>query len=177
MSFDWMLFNSFMKLYYGHDIATVGIVSPPSAFYPASCVSDDLANFEALAKPICELMRSKGFTNVDAVWMVELRRRSGLAPGIRASRTASRSTKAFARSMSSRTTFLLQLRRCASCRQSSPSAVPEPPPLHHAGPSVPRLPSGGASSRSTRRVGGRVRFGRGRGDGVAERWLADIRHG
>ena len=73
MSFDWMLFNAFMKLYHDHNIATVGIVSPPSAFYPASvsCVSDDVANFEALAKPICELMRSKGFTSVDAIWMVE----------------------------------------------------------------------------------------------------------
>lgn len=73
MSFDWMLFNAFMRLYHDHNIATVGIVSPPSAFYPASvsCVSDDVANFEALAKPICELMRSKGFTSVDAVWMVE----------------------------------------------------------------------------------------------------------
>ena len=73
MSFDWMLFNAFMTLYHQHDIATVGIVSPPAAFYPAtvSCVSDDVANFEALAKPICELLRSKGYTSVDAVWMVE----------------------------------------------------------------------------------------------------------
>jgi hypothetical protein len=34
MSFDWMLFNAFMNLYHEHDLATVGIVSPPSAYYP-----------------------------------------------------------------------------------------------------------------------------------------------
>jgi ABC-type sugar transport system substrate-binding protein len=73
MSFDWMLFNAFMNLYHEHGLATVGIVSPPSAYYPASvsCVSDDVTNFEALVKPICELMRSKGYTSIDAVWMVE----------------------------------------------------------------------------------------------------------
>jgi len=73
MSFDWMLFNTFMSLYHEHNIATVGIISPPSAYYPAtnSCVTDDVTTFENLVKPICELLHSKGYRSVDAVWMVE----------------------------------------------------------------------------------------------------------
>jgi ABC-type sugar transport system substrate-binding protein len=73
MAFDWVLFGDSMKKFHKARVATTSVVAPSSAYYPMTsvCMDDEAAEFEAMAKPTAEFLRSKGYSEVKAVWLVE----------------------------------------------------------------------------------------------------------
>ena len=73
LSFDWVLFGESMKRLHAAKVASVSAVSSASAYYPAtcSCMENDVVEYKKLVRPIAEFFRSKGLTEVDAVWLVE----------------------------------------------------------------------------------------------------------
>lgn len=73
LSFDWILFGESMKRFHAAKVATTSIATSPSAYFPptCTCMGDDVAEFAKLAMPIAKFFQSKGFKEVEAVWLVE----------------------------------------------------------------------------------------------------------
>lgn len=73
MSFDWMLFNEAMKKFHEANVATTSIITPAAAYYPITStqMQDAATDFADMVKPMAEKLRAEGFTEVDAVWLIE----------------------------------------------------------------------------------------------------------
>jgi ABC-type sugar transport system substrate-binding protein len=73
LAFDWILFGESMKRFHAAKVATTSVATSPSAYYPPTCVcmGDDVTEFAKLVPPIAQFFSSKGFKEVEAVWLVE----------------------------------------------------------------------------------------------------------
>ena len=73
LAFDWILFGESMKRFHAAKVATTSVATSPSAYYPPTCVcmGDDVTEFAKLVPPIAQFFNSKGFKEVEAVWLVE----------------------------------------------------------------------------------------------------------
>jgi len=73
LAFDWILFGESMKRFHAANVATTSVATSPSAYYPPTCVcmGNDVADFEGLVMPIAKFFRDKGFSEIEAVWLVE----------------------------------------------------------------------------------------------------------
>jgi ribose transport system substrate-binding protein len=71
--FDWILFTDSMKRFHAAKVATTSVATAPSAYYPPTCMcmGDDVFNARALVMPVAQFLHSKGYKEVDAVWLVE----------------------------------------------------------------------------------------------------------
>jgi inositol transport system ATP-binding protein len=73
LSFDWIRFGESMQLFHLAKVATVGVATCPSAYYPptCTCMLDNVSEYRKLVMPTAQLLRSKGYPRVDAVWLIE----------------------------------------------------------------------------------------------------------
>jgi ABC-type sugar transport system ATPase subunit len=73
LSFDWIRSSESMRLFHAAKIATTGVATSPSAYYPptCTCMTDNISEYRKLVLPTAQLLRAKGYSNVDAVWLVE----------------------------------------------------------------------------------------------------------
>ncbi|HEY0789443.1 MAG TPA: sugar ABC transporter ATP-binding protein [Chthoniobacterales bacterium] len=73
LSFDWIRFGESMKRLHTARIATTGVATPASAYYPptCTCMTDNVSEYRKLALPTAVFLRSKGYSRVNAVWLVE----------------------------------------------------------------------------------------------------------
>jgi ABC-type sugar transport system substrate-binding protein len=73
LAFDWILFGESMKRFHAAKVATTSVATSPSAYYPPTCVcmGDDVTEFAKLVPSIAQFFSSKGFKEVEAVWLVE----------------------------------------------------------------------------------------------------------
>jgi ABC-type sugar transport system ATPase subunit/ABC-type sugar transport system substrate-binding protein len=75
LSFDWIRFGESMQLLHAAKVATVGLATSPSAYYPptCTCMMDNVSEYRKLVMPTAQLLRAKGYARVDAVWLIEAR--------------------------------------------------------------------------------------------------------
>jgi ABC-type multidrug transport system ATPase subunit len=75
LSFDWIRSSDSMKLFHAAKVATTGVATSPSAYYPATCtcMTDNVSEYRKLVLPTAQLLRAKGYSKVDAVWLIEAR--------------------------------------------------------------------------------------------------------
>ena len=73
LAFDWILFGESMKRFHAAKVATTSIATSPSAYYPPTCIcmGDDVTQFQKLVMPIAQFFQSKGYKEIEAVWLVE----------------------------------------------------------------------------------------------------------
>jgi ABC-type sugar transport system ATPase subunit len=73
LSFDWIQSSESMRLFHTAKIATTGVATSPSAYYPptCTCMTDNISEYRKLVMPTAQLLRAKGYSKVDAVWLVE----------------------------------------------------------------------------------------------------------
>jgi hypothetical protein len=73
LSFDWIQSSESMRLFHTAKIATTGVATSPSAYYPptCTCMTDNITEYRKLVMPTAQLLRAKGYSKVDAVWLVE----------------------------------------------------------------------------------------------------------
>jgi rhamnose transport system ATP-binding protein len=73
LSFDWIRSSESMRLFHAAKIATTGVATSPSAYYPptCTCMTDNISEYRKLVLPTAQLLRGKGYSSVDAVWLVE----------------------------------------------------------------------------------------------------------
>jgi ABC-type sugar transport system ATPase subunit len=73
LSFDWIHSSESMRLFHTAKIATTGVATSPSAYYPptCTCMTDNITEYRKLVMPTAQLLRAKGYSKVDAVWLVE----------------------------------------------------------------------------------------------------------
>ena len=64
-----------MQLLHAAKVATIGLATSPSAYYPptCTCMMDNVSEYRKLVMPAARLLRSKGYSKVDAVWLIEAR--------------------------------------------------------------------------------------------------------
>jgi hypothetical protein len=74
VSFDWVLFNQAMKEYHRANVATTSLIAPASIYYPttSTCMQSAEDDFTEMVRPLAERLRAEGYTEVDAVWLVEM---------------------------------------------------------------------------------------------------------
>jgi ABC-type sugar transport system ATPase subunit len=75
LSFDWIRSGESMQLFHAAKVATTGLATAPSAYYPPTCIcmTDNVSEYRKLVMPTAQLLRSKGYSKVDAVWLIEAR--------------------------------------------------------------------------------------------------------
>jgi ABC-type sugar transport system substrate-binding protein len=73
LSFDWISFGECMKRFHAAKVATTGVATSPSAYYPptCTCMIDNVSEYRKLVMPTAKLLRSKGYSKVNAVWLIE----------------------------------------------------------------------------------------------------------
>ena len=73
LSFDWIRSSESMKLFHAAKVATTGVATSLSAYYPATCtcMTDNVSEYRKLVLPTAQLLRAKGYSKVDAVWLIE----------------------------------------------------------------------------------------------------------
>jgi ABC-type multidrug transport system ATPase subunit len=73
LSFDWIRSSESMQLFHAAKIATTGVATSPSAYYPptCTCMTDNVSEYRKLVQPTAQLLRAKGYSKVDAVWLIE----------------------------------------------------------------------------------------------------------